>query len=636
VKRRRILAFVAVVLGALGLAGALWAYFTSIGTGTASASVTTLNPPTMTPAPSVSVTTGTGAPTVTVSWTSVTPPASGAVSYYIQRWNGGTPTDACGTTTTSRITTLTCNDTSVPAGTYTFTATAYWASWTARSAQSAPVTVLKTTTTSVASSANPSVVGQTVTYTASVTGSSGTPAGTVAFFDGGNPITCTGGNQTLNGSGQATCQVTYSSVSGSPHSITATYGGQANVFYGSMSSALSQVVNKASPSIATTLSASSITAGGTVNDTSTLTGLVNSTGTGTVTYSYYTNNTCTAGGVTVNTVTVPTSGIVPNSSTVIFSSAGTFYWQAVYSGDANNLGASSPCTSVNNEQLTVTASGPTYNGTGPAVSYVGNATQAVPYPNSPANAGDLLLLVFMNNDNRALHPPGGWTQLADVVQSGTKPNYELTVWWKLATAGETSVNFNGDSNGTGGTAWVVRYNGPVTGTASAVVSGLKTSQTGTNDGQLTSGSTSATSSLFTSAMVGWGITDSKGDIPAGTTITAAGAGTATLSQAATGTTSNDIFTVTPNRLTPTPDVTTTHSNATVISIPAVRATNPLSLSTPQGFTFRNTATNTPGTAGDAIGVADQSVGTSGTTPPSPTWSQSGFPAQWAWVTAAFY
>ena len=73
---------------------------------------------------------------------------------------------------------------------------------------------------------------------------------------------------------------------------------------------------------------------------------MNSTGPGTVTYSFYTNNTCAAGQVNVATVTVSTSGMVPNSNTVTFSSAGTYYWQAAYSGDANNNGASSPCTAA--------------------------------------------------------------------------------------------------------------------------------------------------------------------------------------------------------------------------------------------------------------------------------------------------
>ena len=44
------------------------------------------------------------------------------------------------------------------------------------------------------------------------------------------------------------------------------------------------------------------------------------------------------------TVTV-TRGSVPNSGAVTFNSAGTYYWQAVYSGDNNNKGATSPCMS---------------------------------------------------------------------------------------------------------------------------------------------------------------------------------------------------------------------------------------------------------------------------------------------------
>ena len=58
-------------------------------------------------------------------------------------------------------------------------------------------------------------------------------------------------------------------------------------------------MNKASPEHRDDVSASSIVAGTTAHDSSTITGLVNSTGTGTVTYSYYTNNTCTANAVTV-------------------------------------------------------------------------------------------------------------------------------------------------------------------------------------------------------------------------------------------------------------------------------------------------------------------------------------------------
>ena len=119
-------------------------------------------------------------------------------------------------------------------------------------------------------------------------------------------------------------------------------------------------VNKASPTLSTTLSAASITAWpATAHDTSALTGLANSTGTGRSSTATTPTTPARTGAVTVNTVTVPTSGTVPNSSTVTFNSAGTYYWQAVYSGDANNNGATSPCTATNNEQLTVNKASPT-------------------------------------------------------------------------------------------------------------------------------------------------------------------------------------------------------------------------------------------------------------------------------------
>ena len=90
------------------------------------------------------------------------------------------------------------------------------------------------TTTTLTSSANPSALGQSVTFTATVTKSSGTPTGTVTFKDGTTVI----GSGTLS-SGKAT--FTTSSLSISPHSITASYGGDTNSNI-SISSALVQIV----------------------------------------------------------------------------------------------------------------------------------------------------------------------------------------------------------------------------------------------------------------------------------------------------------------------------------------------------------------------------------------------------------
>ncbi len=100
------------------------------------------------------------------------------------------------------------------------------------------------TTTTIASSLNPSTAGVAVTFTAQVTGSS--PSGTVAFRNGGSSISGCGA-VSLSGSGStrsATC--TTSALSAGTHAITAAYAGNTNNA-ASTSAALSQVVNGASP-----------------------------------------------------------------------------------------------------------------------------------------------------------------------------------------------------------------------------------------------------------------------------------------------------------------------------------------------------------------------------------------------------
>ena len=92
------------------------------------------------------------------------------------------------------------------------------------------------TTTILSSSQNPSSLNQSVTYTATLQlTSSGTPTGTVTFYDGSSFI----GTGTV-ASGSA--QLTISGFQIGTHPLTAVYSGDAN-FSGSTSAALSQVVN---------------------------------------------------------------------------------------------------------------------------------------------------------------------------------------------------------------------------------------------------------------------------------------------------------------------------------------------------------------------------------------------------------
>lgn len=94
--------------------------------------------------------------------------------------------------------------------------------------------VLAATSTSVTSSANPVLLQNQITLTATVASAAGTPSGTVTFLNGTTPL----GTGTLTG-GIAT--LITSSLPAGAQSITALYGGNAD-FSSSTSSVLTQVV----------------------------------------------------------------------------------------------------------------------------------------------------------------------------------------------------------------------------------------------------------------------------------------------------------------------------------------------------------------------------------------------------------
>lgn len=94
---------------------------------------------------------------------------------------------------------------------------------------------LSSTTTALASSKNPSDVGQPVTFTATVTSGGGTPPGSVTFTDGATTL----GTITLSG-GVAT--LTTAALTLGSHSITATFSGSPG-FTGGASPPLVQSVN---------------------------------------------------------------------------------------------------------------------------------------------------------------------------------------------------------------------------------------------------------------------------------------------------------------------------------------------------------------------------------------------------------
>ena len=118
------------------------------------------------------------------------------------------------------------------------------------------------TTTALSSSANPSVPGQPVTFTATVSpaAGTGTPTGTVTFSDGGSQI----GTAMLNSHGTATIGPASPLALGS-HAITASYGGDQN--FAASTSSLTQTVSPAATATAVTSSADPSAPGQTVTYT---------------------------------------------------------------------------------------------------------------------------------------------------------------------------------------------------------------------------------------------------------------------------------------------------------------------------------------------------------------------------------
>lgn len=109
------------------------------------------------------------------------------------------------------------------------------------------------TTTTLATSTDPSIFGQSLRLIATVTAVSGTPAGTVNFLNG----TATLGSAKLS---DGVASLVTAGWGAGTRSITAVYGGNTNFLAGT-SVVLTQVVNRAQTALALTSSANPATVG---------------------------------------------------------------------------------------------------------------------------------------------------------------------------------------------------------------------------------------------------------------------------------------------------------------------------------------------------------------------------------------
>jgi len=216
------------------------------------------------------------------------------------------------------------------------------------------------TATALTSSANPSVYGQSVTFTATVTvvaPGAGTATGTVTFKDG----TTTLGTGTLTG-GVAT--FTTSALSVASHSITACYGSDGN-FKASISAALTQVVNKANTTTALTSSVNPSVYGQSVTFTATVSAVAPGAGTATGTVTFKDGTTVLGTGTLsggVATFTTSALSVASHSITACYGSDGNFnasvsaaLTQVVNKADTTTALTSSVNPSIYGQSVTFTA-----------------------------------------------------------------------------------------------------------------------------------------------------------------------------------------------------------------------------------------------------------------------------------------
>ncbi|HET7488314.1 MAG TPA: Ig-like domain-containing protein [Acidimicrobiales bacterium] len=241
----------------------------------------------------------------------VTPQATGTVTFY----DNGVPLGAAQPLARGQAAVTTS---SLAAGTHPITASysgdaTYFPSTSSTLAQ--VVNAKAATATTLSATPNPSVFGQPVSFTATVTSGSGTPTGSVTFSAGATTL----GSATVNGKGVAT--LTSSALPAGTSTVTAAYSGDAT--FAASSATVGQTVNKATPVVTLTSSNNPSRTGQSVTFTITVTGTGPQAPTGSVT-------------VAVDGAAVATRGLgAPLTYTTSSLSVGSHSVTATYSGDGN-------------------------------------------------------------------------------------------------------------------------------------------------------------------------------------------------------------------------------------------------------------------------------------------------------------
>ncbi len=266
-------------------------------------------------------------------------------------------------------------------------------------------------------------VGTVVHLNTSVSSSTGPVAtGTIDFSSYAN-TTC---------SGTATVQTGVALVNGGANSATTTVGSNGlsykasyvatgDVYSSTTSSCVSVQAVSTGVTLNTTLSTTTVVQGTSVSQSSALNGAT-ANATGTVSYGFYTNNSCSANRVLAGVKNV-SSAVVPQSDLVQFNTVGTFYWRADYSGDQFNNAVNGPCQTL---------------------SVLSSSTPVTPTPVGPGSLSGTAYNDLNKNRTRDNGEAG--------ISGFTIKLYGGTFWWnwgKPKAVATTTTDANGNYSFTG-------------------------------------------------------------------------------------------------------------------------------------------------------------------------------------------
>ena len=419
--------------------------------------------------------------TANVSGTAGT--ATGSITF-----RDGTSVVAGCSTTALLNGTATCVTSSIAAGTHSITAQysgdASYNAATSSAVSLAVNTATRATPTATlsASPASPATAGQSVTFTVSVTGASGTPTGIVVFHDGGTTIGgC--GNVVLSG-GTASC--TTSALAAGTHSISGDYSGD-SAYNPASSNTVNYTVNpqpKVAPTIALATSGTPARPGTAVTFTASVSGSAG-TATGTVDFLDGTSALCTAVALASGTATCTTSTLA----------AGDHSITASYGGDASYLAATSN-TLVQRIASTRSKRGVDYNGdgkadltwrndnTGASGVWLMNGTSATSFSGVSAGPGYVIVLTGdFDGDGKT-----------DLIYRGTDGSYALQLMDGTSVKAQNTIL-------NGGTGWELVGKGDFNGDGKTDL--LWKNVNGTYGLWLMNGTTFSSAGLFQAPGPGW-------------------------------------------------------------------------------------------------------------------------------------